>query len=104
MSKHVKLNEIDQFDALKGNGAGGQQFRIMCLAFDPNNRYGQTRIGTQSVTERVCIRFNWNCAGTINKVQRYFSRVLTDGPLSRINFCTIPEREIGAEIPPAASW
>ena len=96
---YVKLNEIDQFDALKGNGAGGQQFRIMCLAFDPNNRYGQTRIGTQSVTERVCIRFNWNCAGTINKVQRYFSRVLTDGPLSRINFCTIPEREIGAEIP-----
>ena len=96
---YVKLNEIDQFDALKGNGASGQQFRIMCLAFDPNNRYGQTRVGTQSITERVCIRFNWNCAGTINKVQRYFSRVLTDGPLSRINFCTIPEREIGAEIP-----
>ncbi len=96
---YVKLNEIDQFDALKGGGIGGQQFRIMCLAFDPGNRYGQTRIGTQSVTERVTIRFNWNCAGTINKVQRYFSRVLTDGPLSRINFCTIPEREIGAEMP-----
>jgi hypothetical protein len=96
---YVKLNEIDQFDALKGNGSTGQQFRIMCLAFDPNNRYGQTRIGTQSVTERVCIRFNWNATGTILKVQRYFSRVLTDGPLSRINFCTIPEREIGSDIP-----
>ena len=96
---YVKLNEIDQFDALKGNGSGGQQFRIMCLAFDPNNRYGQTRIGTQSVTERVCIRFNWNATTTIQKGQRYFSRVLTDGPLSRINFCTIPEREIGSEIP-----
>ena len=96
---YVKLNEIDQFDALKGNGSGGQQFRIMCLAFDPGNRYGQTRIGTQSVTERVCIRFNWNATTTIQKGQKYFARVLTDGPLSRINFCTIPEREIGSEIP-----
>ncbi len=96
---YVKLNEIDQFDALKGNGSGGQQFRIMCLAFDPGNRYGQTRIGTQSVTERVCIRFNWNATTTIQKGQKYFSRVLTDGPLSRINFSTIPEREIGSEIP-----
>ena len=96
---YVKLNEIDQFDALKGNGSGGQQFRIMCLAFDPGNRYGQTRIGTQSITERVCIRFNWNATTTIQKGQKYFSRVLTDGPLSRINFCTIPEREIGSEIP-----
>ena len=96
---YVKLNEIDQFDALKGNGSGGQQFRIMCLAFDPNNRYGQTRIGTQSVTERVCIRFNWNATTTIQKGLKYFARVLTDGPLSRINFCTIPEREIGSEIP-----
>ena len=96
---YVKLNEIDQFDALKGNGKTGAQFQIMCLAFDPNNRYGQTRIGTQSVTERVQIRFNWNAATTILKGQRYFQRVLTDGPISRINFCTIPEREIGAEIP-----
>ena len=96
---YVKLNEIDQFDALKGNGRTGSQFQIMCLAFDPNNRYGQTRIGTQSITERVQIRFNWNAATTIQKGQQYFRRVLTDGPVSRINFCTIPEREIGAEIP-----
>ena len=96
---YVKLNEIDQFDALKGNGRTGSQFQIMCLAFDPNNRYGQTRIGTQSITERVQIRFNWNAATTIQKGQRYFQRVLTDGPISRINFCTIPERDIGAEIP-----
>ena len=96
---YVKLNEIDQFDALKGNGRLGAQFQIMCLAFDPNNRYGQTRIGTQSVTERVQIRFNWNACTTIQKGQRYFAKVLTDGPISRLNFCTIPEREIGAEIP-----
>ena len=94
---YTSLNEIDQFDALKGTGA--QQFRIMCLAFDPGNQYGQTRVGTQSVTERVTIRFNWNASTTILKGKRYFSRVLTDGPLSRINFCTIPEREIGAEMP-----
>ena len=96
---YTKLNEIDQFDALRGSGRGNQQFQIMCLAFDPGNRYGQTRVGTQSVTEKVTIRFNWNAATTILKGKKYFSRVLTDGPVSRINFCTIPEREIGAEMP-----
>ncbi len=96
---YTKLNEIDQFDALRGSGRGTQQFQIMCLAFDPGNRYGQTRVGAQSVTEKVTIRFNWNAATTIQKGKRYFSRVLTDGPISRINFCTIPEREIGAEMP-----
>ena len=94
---YTSLNEIDQFDALKG--IGNQHFRIMCLAFDPGNQYGQTRVGAQSVTERVTVRFNWNASTTIQKGQRYFSKVLTDGPLSRINFCTIPEREIGDKIP-----
>ena len=96
---YTKLNEIDQFDALRGSGRGGQQFQIMCLAFDPGNRYGQTRVGAQSVTEKVTVRFNWNAATTIQKGRRYFSKVLTDGPISRINFCTIPEREIGADMP-----
>ena len=94
---YTSLNEIDQFDALKGSGY--QQFRIMCLAFDPGNLYGQTRVGTQSVTERVTIRFNWNASTTIHKGIKYFKRVLTDGPVSRINFCTIPERDIGEDIP-----
>ena len=94
---YTSLNEIDQFDALKG--IGNQQFRIICLAFDPGNLYGQTRVGTQSVTERVTIRFNWNASTTIHKGIRYFKRVLTDGPVSRINFCTIPERDIGEDIP-----
>ena len=94
---YTSLNEIDQFDALKG--IGNQHFRIMCLAFDPGNQYGQTRVGTQSVTERVTVRFNWNASTTIQKGLRYFSKVLTDGPLSRINFCTIPQREIGDKIP-----
>ena len=94
---YTSLNELDQFDALKGSG--NQQFRIMCLSADPGNKYGQTRVGTMSVTERVTIRFNWNASTTIQKGQRYFSRVLTDGPISRINFCTIPEREIGEDMP-----
>ena len=94
---YTSLNELDQFDALRGSG--NQQFRIMCLAADPGNKYGQTRVGTMSVTERVTIRFNWNASTTIQKGQRYFSRVLTDGPISRINFCTIPEREIGEDMP-----
>ena len=94
---YTSLNELDQFDALKGSGS--QQFRIMCLAADPGNKYGQTRVGTMSVTERVTIRFNWNASTTIQKGQRYVSKVLTDGPISRINFCTIPEREIGEDMP-----
>ena len=94
---YTSLNEIDQFDALRG--IGNQQFRIMCLAFDHSNKFGQSRVGIQSVTERVCVRFNWNASTTIDKGQRYFAKVLTDGPLSRINFCTIPEREIGEDIP-----
>ena len=94
---YTSLNELDQFDALKGTGS--QQFRIMCLAADPGNKYGQTRVGTMSITERVTIRFNWNASTTIQKGQRYFSKVLTDGPISRINFCTIPEREIGEDMP-----
>ena len=94
---YTSLNELDQFDALKGSGS--QQFRIMCLAADPGNKYGQTRVGTMSITERVTIRFNWNASTTIQKGQRYFARVLTDGPISRINFCTIPEREIGEDMP-----
>ena len=94
---YTSLNELDQFDALKGSGS--QQFRIMCLAADPGNKYGQTRVGTMSVTERVTIRFNWNASTTIQKGQRYFSKVLTDGPISRFNFCTIPEREIGEDMP-----
>ena len=94
---YTSLNELDQFDALWGSG--NQQFRIMCLAFDPFNLFGQQRVGVQSVTERVTIRFNWNASTTIQKGQRYFSKVLTDGPISRINFCTIPEREIGDEMP-----
>ena len=96
---YTKMNEIDQFDALKGSARGKAQFQIMCLAFDPRNVYGQTRIGTGSVSERVSIRFNWNACTTVQKGRRYFSQVLTDGPISRINFCTIPEREIGADMP-----
>ena len=96
---YAKLNEIDQFDALKTSARSKAQFQIMCLAFDPGNVYGQTRVGTGSVSERVCIRFNWNASTTVQKGQRYFQGVLTDGPISRINFCTIPEREIGAPMP-----
>ena len=96
---YSKLNEVDQFDALKGSGKGGQQFQLMCLSFDPNNRYGQTRVGSQSVTEKVTVRYNWNASTTIAKGQSYFRNVLINGPISRINFCTIPEREIGAPMP-----
>ena len=96
---YSRMNEIDQFDALKTSARSKAHFQIMCLAFDPGNVYGQTRIGTGSVSERVCIRFNWNASTTIHKGQAYFRSVLTDGPISRINFCTIPEQPIGADMP-----
>ena len=96
---YAKMNEIDQFDALKTNANKKAHFQIMCLAFDPGNVYGQTRVGTGSVSERVCVRFNWNASTTLNKGKQYFRGVLTDGPISRINFCTIPMRTIGSEIP-----
>ena len=96
---YTKMNEIDQFDALKTSARSKAHFQIMCLAFDPGNVYGQTRVGTGSVSERVCIRFNWNASTTIHKGQAYFRSVLTDGPISRINFCTIPEQPIGADMP-----
>ena len=96
---YTKMNEIDQFDALKTSARSKAHFQIMCLAFDPGNVYGQTRVGTSSVSERVCIRFNWNASTTIHKGQAYFRQVLTDGPVSRINFCTIPEQPIGADMP-----
>ena len=96
---YTKMNEIDQFDALKTSNRSKAQFQIMCLAFDHGNTYGQTRVGCGSVSERVSIRFNWNASTTIQKGRKYFNQVLTDGPVSRINFCTIPEREIGADMP-----
>ncbi len=95
---YVKLNEIDLFEQLKGQ-TGKQHFQLMCLAFDPGAEFGQTRVGTQSVTARPKCRFNWNACTTIQKGRRFFNKVLTDGPISRINFCTIPEMEIGAEQP-----
>ena len=101
---YAKMNEIDQFDALKTSARSKAHFQIMCLAFDPGNVYGQTRVGTSSVSERVCIRFNWNAATTIRKGQAYFNSVLTDGPISRINFCMIPPREIGSEMPVYGSY
>ena len=95
---YVKLNELDLFEQLKGQ-TGKQHFQLMCLAFDPGAEYGQTRVGTQSVTARPQCRFNWNASTTIVKGRRFFRNVLTDGPISRINFCTIPEQEIGSEQP-----
>ena len=96
---YTKMNEIEQFDALKTSARSKNQFQIMCLAFDPGNVYGQVRVGLNSVCERVCIRFNWNASTTVLKGQAYFRSVVTDGPISRINFCTIPEMPIGSPMP-----
>ena len=96
---YTRMNEIEQFDALKTSARAKNHFQVMCLAFDPGNVYGQVRVGLNSVCERVCIRFNWNASTTVHKGQAYFRSVVTDGPISRINFCTIPERPIGSPMP-----
>ena len=96
---YARMNEIQQLNNLSNRGNAQNVFDLLCLAFDYGNIYGQTRVGTSSVSERVCVRFNYNVSTTIRKGQQFFSRVLTDGPLSRISMCTIPEREIGAEMP-----
>ena len=96
---YARMNEIEQLNNLSSRGNTRNVFDLLCLAFDYGNVYGQTRVGTSSVSERVCVRFNYNVSTTIRKGQAFFSRVLTDGPLSRLNMCTIPEREIGAEMP-----
>ena len=93
---YSKVNELNLFDALKGKT--NQHFRIMELAFDLGN-YGQDRVGTQSVTETVKVRFNWNACCTPKKCRDYFRRVVTDGPVSRITFCTIDRRPCGSELP-----
>ena len=96
---YARMNEIQQLNNLSSRGNSHNVFDLMCLAFDYGNIYGQTRVGTGSVSERVCVRFNYNVSTTIRKGQAYFRRVLTDGPISRLNICTIPERSIGSEMP-----
>ena len=95
---YTRMNEIEAFDALKGSSRNPQQFVIMRLAFD-TGEYGQERVGEKSVSEQVRVRFNWNASSTPGRVQEYFKKVVVDGPVSRINFCTLPEQEIGADMP-----
>ena len=98
---YAKVNELNLFDALKGKT--NQHFRIMELAFDLGI-YGQDRVGVQSVTETVRVRFNWNASCTPKKCRDYFRRVVTDGPVSRISFSTIDRRPCGSEIPVYGSY
>ena len=96
---YARMNEIQQLNNLSSRGNTNNVFDLMCLAFDYGNIYGQTRVGMGSVSERVCVRFNYNVSTTVRKGQSFFRRVLTDGPVSRLNVCTIPERTIGSEMP-----
>ena len=96
---YVRMNEIEQLYNLSNRGNSHNVFDLLCLCFDFGNLYGQTRVGTSSVSEKVTVRFNYNVSTTIRKGQHFFRNVLTDGPLSRINICTIPERPIGSEMP-----
>ena len=96
---YARMNEIEQLNNLSSKGNAHNVFDLLCLCFDYGNLYGQTRISAASVSEKVTVRFNYNVSTTVRKGQYFFRNVLTDGPLSRINICTIPERAIGSEMP-----
>ena len=96
---YARMNEIEQLNNLSSRGNSHNVFDLLCLCFDYGNLYGQTRIGAASVSEKVTVRFNYNVSTTVRKGQYFFRNVLTDGPLSRINICTIPERSIGSDMP-----
>jgi len=96
---YVKLNELEQWDKVECAIGRQNQFTNLKLADDEDNDFGADRAGTQSVTASTSLHLNWNANTTITKAQRYFSHVLIDGPLSRLCLATIPEPEIGADIP-----
>ena len=96
---YLRMNEISQLYNLSNKGNADNLFDLLCVAFDYGNLWGQTRVSAASVSERVTVRLNYNVSTTIRKGQYFFRNVLTDGPISRINICSIPERPIGSEMP-----
>jgi len=96
---YVRINELEQWDKIEGSTGRNNQFTTLKLIDDEDNDFGADRAGTQSVTASGSLHLNWNANTTPAKAQRYFKHVLVDGPISRLVLATIPEPEIGAEIP-----
>jgi hypothetical protein len=96
---HVKLNELEQWDKVECATGKSNQFTNLKLNDDEDNDFGADRASAQSVTASVSLHLNWNANATVSKALRYFRYVLVDGPLSRLCMATIPDREIGSDIP-----
>ncbi|MBR5804329.1 MAG: VirE protein [Bacteroidaceae bacterium] len=94
---YTQMDELELLNNLKTSARGNQVSQIIRLAFE-QGLYGQERVGAASVTAMVPIRWNWNASATIERGRQFFRTALTDGTLSRLNFCTIPPRRMG-EIP-----
>ena len=94
---YTQMDEIELLDQLKTSGKGNNVSQIIRLAFDCG-LYGQERVGSQSVTAQVRLRWNWNASSTIQNGREFFRKSLTNGTLSRLNFCTI-EPSMTDEIP-----
>ena len=94
---YTQMDELELLNNLKTSARGNQVSQIIRLAFD-QGLYGQERVGAASVTAMVPIRWNWNASATIERGRQFFRTALTDGTLSRLNFCTIPPQRMG-EIP-----
>jgi len=84
---YTNLEELDLLKQLQTNGTKDVG-KIICLCFD-NGTYGQERVGQQSITALLPLRWNWNASSTVEKGRDFFSNRLIDGTLSRVNFCTI---------------
>ena len=96
---YVRLNELEQWDKIEGCTGRNNQFTNLKLCDDEGNDFGADRASTQSVMGSGCLHLNWTANTTTSKVLRYFRYVITDGPVSRLCLATIPESEIGGDIP-----
>ena len=87
------MDELELFDKLKD-----QRASVIKAAFDCSE-WGAERASTASPSLTPRMRYNWVASTTPGGARKYFGRNLTDGTLNRLNISTIPQREIGADIP-----
>lgn len=85
---YSRMDEIELLNNLRTNGRGDQVSQILRLAWDAAE-YGQERVGVQSVTATVNLRWNFNASTTPQKCRRFFREGIMNGTVSRMTFSTI---------------
>ena len=86
------FTRMDELEMLKqvGNGSIEHVTEIIRRAFD-TDLYGQERVGSQSVTARVPLRWNFVVSSTQDNAVTFFGKHIANGTFSRLNLCTIVE-------------